>query len=445
MEHIHVESWKQFIFYKRSDLIPFVFHTEPNEYHHECSEEESILYEYRNRIDEYSSIYASNNWEYYKKVVNPYEIVFTKKKYKNFPDSIAQVRPLSRSYFKMIEILDMIGFYHPLRSHIRTAHVCEGPGGFIEALYDTSDQQKVCIDESIAMTLQSSKNNIPGWKYTATFLKKHNTIKLLYGKDGTGDITTVENQQYYIHCSEKYKYDIFTADGGFDFSSNYMKQEELVFPLLLASTKIGFEVLKSGGTFILKFIDCYNKATRDLLYFLSCHFMEWTFYKPAMSRPCNPEHYFIGKGFTRCSDEALDALHTWCNRMENKDKMESLLQSEYSTDFTENIKRICEASGKSQIEYLKRVFMMIEQNDDDYIRRQLEHNMKLSYEWCLRFNIPTVQRYSSGFTSPPCFTSPSGFVSPPCFTSPPGFVSLQNVPFKYNQSVMAYDDLEVEE
>ena len=77
---------------------------------------------------------------------------------------------------------------------------------------------------------------------------------------------------------------------------------------------------------IFKFIDFYNKATVDLLYFLSCHFVEWTLYKPAMSRPCNPEHYFIGKGFTCCSDEALDALHAWCNRLENNDVMESLLK-----------------------------------------------------------------------------------------------------------------------
>jgi len=426
MEHVHIESWKQFIFYRQSECIPFVFWAEPNDYPHQCSEEETMLYDYRNRIHEYSSTYAVNNWEYYKKVVNPYEIVFTKKKYKNFPDSIAQVRPLSRSYFKMIEMLDIIGFYQPSRSRIRTAHVCEGPGGFIEALYHTAEQQKVSIDESIAMTLQSSKNNIPGWKYTAAFLKKHNTIKLLYGKDGTGDITTVENQQYYIHYAEKYKYDIFTADGGFDFSSNYMKQEELVFPLLLASTKIGFEVLKTGGTFILKFIDCYNKATCDLLYFLSCHFTEWTFYKPAMSRPCNPEHYFIGKGFTRCSTEALDALHTWCYRIENNDRMDSLLKSEYSDEFTAIRKKICEESGRSQMEYLKRVFRMIEQNDEEYIRLQLECNMKISYDWCMRFHVPTILYRTMSYSAVP----PGFFVQTPLSS----LSSLSSTPTDHSDS-----------
>jgi hypothetical protein len=113
---------------------------------------------------------------------------------------------------------------------------------------------------------------------------------------------------------------------------------------------LGFEVLKQGGTFILKFIDFYNKATTDLLFFLSCHFLEWTMYKPAMSRPCNPEHYFIGKGFTGCSEDAIDALYAWCSRMENMDVLGSLLQSDYSPEFSTIIERISEASSTSQIE-----------------------------------------------------------------------------------------------
>jgi 23S rRNA U2552 (ribose-2'-O)-methylase RlmE/FtsJ len=384
----HNKSWDHFVFYKQSDPTVFVFHKEANTYEHIPSKQESSLYEYRNKITQYSQSFASNNWEYYKKIVNPYEIVYTKKKYKNFPDSISTVRPLSRSYFKMIEILDLIGFYKQPLHALRTAHVCEGPGGFIEALYDTAYSNKIHIDDTIAMTLQSSKNNIPGWRCTAHFLKKHNTVKIIYGKDNTGDIIAVDNQQFYINYADKHKYVIFTADGGFDFSSNYAKQEQLVFPLLIASTKIGFQVLKQGGVFVLKFIDFYNKATIDLLYLLSCHFMEWTLYKPAMSRPCNPEYYFIGKGFMRCSDEVIDILYHWCSILENKEEIESLLQSDYSPEFKKIIDSLHDMSGKSQIEYLSRVFHIIEKNDDTLIQDYLHYNTRASYEWCKRFNVP---------------------------------------------------------
>jgi 23S rRNA U2552 (ribose-2'-O)-methylase RlmE/FtsJ len=360
----------------------------PNKVVHHPSASEVQLYEYRNRINEYSSSIAPNNWEYYKKIVNPYELVYTKKKYKNFPDCISTIRPLSRSYFKMIEILHLIHFFGQSK-HIRTSHVCEGPGGFIEALYTSAEKNKVHIDDSIAMTLQSTKNTIPGWRYAAHFLRTHNNIKIIYGKDQTGDITKVDNQQFYIHSVDKQKCDIFTADGGFDFSSNYMKQEELVFPLLVASTKIGLEVVKPGGTFILKFIDFYNRATTDLLYFLSCHFVEWTLYKPAMSRPCNPEHYFIGKGFTRCTEESLQAMYAWCNRFENNDVMESLIKTEYSAEFIQIINDIRDASAQSQIEYLTKVFDIIEQKDERIVQEYLTYNRESSYEWCKRFDVPT--------------------------------------------------------
>ena len=387
----HNKSWEHFIFYKQSEQVQFQFQTEPIHYEHVYSKDEDVLYYYRNRIETYSQLLPPNNWEYNKKIVNPYEMIYTKKKYKNVPESISLVKPLSRSYFKMIEILDLIHYYKEdkPKNIIRTAHVCEGPGGFIEALYDTANQHKIHIDDTVAMTLQSTKNNIPGWKCTTAFLKKHNTIKIIYGKDNTGDIIKVDNQQFYIH-HVPYKFDIFTADGGFDFSSNYMKQEQLVFPLLVASTKIGFEVLKQGGVFILKFIDFYNKATTDLLYFLSCHFIEWTLYKPATSRPCNPEHYFIGKGFTRCSDESLDILYRWCNILENKEDMESLLLSEYSPEFTTIMENIRTQSASTQIEYLKKVFFMIEENNDLLIQRYIEHNIHASYEWCKRFHVLTL-------------------------------------------------------
>jgi len=104
----HNKSWDHFIFYKQSEQVQFQFQTEPNHYEHVYSKDEEVLYHYRNRIETYSQLLPPNNWEYYKKIVNPYEMIYTKKKYKNVPESISLVKPLSRSYFKMIEMLDLI-------------------------------------------------------------------------------------------------------------------------------------------------------------------------------------------------------------------------------------------------------------------------------------------------------------------------------------------------
>jgi hypothetical protein len=242
------------------------------------------------------------------------------------------------------------------------------------------------------MTLRSNQTNVPGWKRATAFLQKNKNIKIIYGEDNTGNILKVENQQCFIdYCtSSKYggKVHLFTADGGFDFSCNYENQEQLIFPLLLASTKIGLEVLRPGGVFVLKLFDFYYKSTLDLIYFLSLHFQEWTLYKPSMSRPCNPEQYFIGKGFLGCSDEIMDVMRVWCAMIDNKQRVDVLCKTEYPKEFKKTIEELRNQSFQSQIEYLERVFFLIDQNDEQLVQKFLKKNEKSSLEWCQRFHVP---------------------------------------------------------
>jgi 23S rRNA U2552 (ribose-2'-O)-methylase RlmE/FtsJ len=393
--------WLNIQFYGNTNINTHInntiFELESTQNKHYRIDDELILHDYRNKIDEYEkTLPQSKNWEYYKKVVNPYELVYTQKKYINFPESICCLKPLSRSYFKMIEILHLTNFFEKNRTNIRSAHVCEGPGGFIEALYDEVYKNNKKMEISVAMTLKSKLTNVPGWKRATTFLQKNKTINIIYGEDGTGDILKPENQQYFIdYCQNNIKpsqkMDIFTADGGFDFSFNYEKQEEMIFPLLIASTKIGFEVLKKGGVFILKIFDFYNKSTTDLIYFLSCYFEEWTLYKPATSRPCNPEHYFIGKNFIGCSEEILDILRLWCSIIENNQNLDSLYKSEYPSNFKEILHILRKNSFKTQIEYLEKVFNIIKNDNNDTINAYLQYNEIMSYEWCVKFKVPYLR------------------------------------------------------
>lgn len=397
----NIKPWQNIKLFKRNTVpLSQLYELESLNVEHNQSDEEITLHEYRNRINEYETkLPAAKNWEYYKKVVNPYELIYTQKKYENFPESICCLKPLSRSYFKMVEMLDLVNFFGTFSSeNVRSAHVCEGPGGFIEAIFEEAFKKKKKIQTSIAMTLKSKQTNVPGWKRASQFLQKNRCVRILYGEDDTGNIMMPENQQYFIdyciHPAYGGKMNIFTADGGFDFSDDYENQEQQIFPLLVASTKIGFEVLKKGGTFILKIFDFYHKSTLDLLYFLSCHFVEWTLYKPATSRPCNPEQYFIGKGFSGCSDEEYDVLRLWCSIIEHNKPLESLIKSEYSKEFKNIIRELQENSFKSQTEYLEKVFFMIDKDDDNIIKNCLKKNEISSYEWCKRFRVPIYSNRS---------------------------------------------------
>jgi hypothetical protein len=180
--------------------------------------------------DRISALEAAKRWELVKKMVNPYEIVYTHED-RFFHPSIALIKPLSRSYFKMIEMMHVLQFFEGLPKQlpkIRSAHVAEGPGGFIQALYNRAALRSKTIAASFAMTLKPNNPHVPGWKKATQFLQKHKQVRIHYGADGTGDIYNTENQDSFIEFS-KPKAHIFTADGGFDFSVDYALQEQHVF------------------------------------------------------------------------------------------------------------------------------------------------------------------------------------------------------------------------
>ena len=90
--------------------------------------------------------------------------------------------------------------------------------------------------------------------------------------------------------------------------------------------------------------------------------------------PCNPEQYFIGKGFTGYSDEVSDVMRLWCNILENNQPLHSLFNVEYSTEFKKVIGELREYSFNKQTEYLEKVFFIINKNDDNLIQNYLKKN-----------------------------------------------------------------------
>jgi len=246
-----------------------------------------------------------HKWELAKKMVNPYELVYTHDD-DRLPPSLSLDQPLSRSYFKLIEILDVLKFLDDY-SKIRTAHIAEGPGGFVQAIHNCASSKSKQVVASIAMTLRPTTTHIPGWKKAAAFLYRHKQVKIHYGEDNSGDIYNMKNQASFIE-EAKPGVNLFTADGGFDFSSDYSQQEQNVYHLLVCSSIIGLQVLLPGGCFVLKFFDCNSQHTNMLIILLARCFKEWTLYKPAMTRPCNSERYFLGKGFRGLIPECLAVL-----------------------------------------------------------------------------------------------------------------------------------------
>jgi 23S rRNA U2552 (ribose-2'-O)-methylase RlmE/FtsJ len=211
----------------------------------------------------------------------------------------------------MIEMLTQLQFFDRHKvPKLRSLHICEGPGGFVEAFHSLSETHKRRIQSSHAMTLKSTHQIIPGWRRATQFLQRHSNINILYGPTRTGDIYEPINQAECVKAVTAAGAHLVTADGGFDFSDDFHAQEKNILRLLVSSSIILLECVAIEGDIVLKVFDCNAQVTRDLITILASCFHQWSLYKPVTSRPCNSEWYFLGKGAMRDRKAAIDRLKT---------------------------------------------------------------------------------------------------------------------------------------
>lgn len=251
------------------------------------------LYEIKEKIKDFDA-----EWDIYKEYTNPYEYIHTRVPNKR---PIAQYKPLSRSYFKMIEIIQHFRLLDPFHDRpIQTFHLAEGPGGFIEALVQSREKHNIGLaskDRVIGMTLlNEADKTIPSWKKSHHFLRTHPNVFIEYGEDGRGDLLSIEN---FTGCVKKYasQMDFITADGGFDFSEDFNRQEVNILPLLVAQICFAVCMQRKGGVFVLKIFDCFMKPTVELIYLLSCFYEKVYITKPQTSRFANSEKYLVCMNF----------------------------------------------------------------------------------------------------------------------------------------------------
>jgi len=326
------------------------------------------------------------NWDLAKRITNPYELIYTTSKHAELPQSISTLKPLSRSFFKLIEILKLSKFFDIVKpTKYKTLHLCEGPGGFIEAFIDRAQLYRKQINSVHAMTLKQINHNIPGWRAATRFLSRHPEIQIEYGPSGTGDILLGENQEF-LSNKLNHSVHLVTADGGFDFSIDFEAQEKLVFPLLVASAYIALSCLAPGGYFVLKIFDSYSPITKQFLALLAVHFKEYTIYKPATSRPCNSERYFIGMGFRIFSKEYSTLFK---NLMDAKTEIQSIWNDDVSNTIINTMDVHIEKYVEEQKLALQHVLSFPTTPTNDILKQLWNIQEKSCVNWCNQFSVPS--------------------------------------------------------
>jgi len=330
-----------------------------------------------------------SEWDRLKKYTNPYEYIHTI--IPNTNNSVSKLKPLSRSYYKMIEMYRLFDLGRGLSSACKTFHLAEGPGGFIEAMCDL---RKVSEDTYVGMTLVDETNyKIPGWKKSRNFLDKHPNVVIEAGQTGTGDIINASNLKY---CYEKYcgQIELVTGDGGFDFSLDFNHQESVSAKLIFCQIVFAIAVQKVGGNFIIKFFDTFTQVSLDMMYLLSLVYEEVYIVKPNTSRYANSEKYVVCKTFRMREHDRALLVKRFILAFREKEFLQdtrmvkTILNIDISYMYSCKIQEYNAILGQQQIETISSTLYLIDTNKTDRLDNLKKNNIQKSLIWCQKHNIP---------------------------------------------------------
>jgi hypothetical protein len=226
---------------------------------------------------------------------------------------------------------------------------------------------------------------IPNWKLTSKYCHENNIRLCTYT---SGDLCDIHVSNAFTAFANAASCDFITADGGFDFSSDFNNQEAMSTRLILSEIYTILRLQAPNGTCVLKVYDIHDATTVNAMYILSRFYRNLYAYKPLSSRPANSEKYIVASGFkgvTMANDPMFKALrHTVSSQS-------ALLELSGDTltvpaTFWWNVVRFNIRYIASQIMSICKTIAYIEANkkQEDVVHLQVGNALK----WCGKYQVP---------------------------------------------------------
>jgi 23S rRNA U2552 (ribose-2'-O)-methylase RlmE/FtsJ len=193
------------------------------------------------------------------------------------PPPPTEVAVASRAYHKMREIWRSCALPVPERS----LHLCEAPGGFVQAVADGVDEAEAsgAVWSWVATSL-GAPHPEPAW---ALLPMARGTFH--WGHDVFADDDEVVPAG---------AFDLVTADGAVEM--DHADLEAAHWPLLWAQTRAALRALRVGGTLVIKCFEVGDaRTTQRWVAWLTTRFRRVSLIKPRTSRATNSERYLVAR------------------------------------------------------------------------------------------------------------------------------------------------------
>ena len=332
-------------------ILPFISHS---------------LYKYLNDVMEEAKNMKINNFflknenltnenliEYLKKIINPYEYIFTNVHNSNF--SVSKIAPFSNLFYVLIEIVNIFNLFDTFTDkNINTMSYGNNSTSVIE-----------CID-----LLREDHND--------------KNIKSII------DIKQFTKDDFKIY--EKYR--SFTYDFlYYELNDDDYKGDKYIISMIYIICNI-FYYQNSQGVSIIKIDNIYYKPLVDILYLLSSIYDKVYIIKPNASNVMTNEKYIVCKNFIYNPQKIklyymyFHNLNLLIKTTSNK-KIFSILKEDIPYYFVNKIEEINIILGHQQLEYMEQLINLFKnKNIEEKIEILKKNNIQKCIQWCEKYKIP---------------------------------------------------------
>lgn len=226
----------------------------------------------------------------------------------------------SRAYHKLKEIFLSCALPPPARS----LHLCEAPGGFVQATAEFA---------------------APGWEWCG--------VSCAEGPEPATSLLPMHAGRFVVAdvfdlASPVSDACLVTCDGAHVLSEHEHLEKEH-FPLLVAQTNVGLSALRPEGCFVCKFFEGARPETMHWIAWLTNAFEEVSLIKPTSSRPTNSERYIVARGFKGTPDYSVDDAGTsreWLSELRHTLSIFDNAQASALESLLHKVERVIRARDK---------------------------------------------------------------------------------------------------
>jgi len=343
----------------------------------------------KKKIDDLSNV---EDWDKMKKIGNPYELIYTTYNKKKKNDSISLYSPISRSYFKLWEIFynfDVFEQFNKNEKYIY-AHLAEGPGGFMEATYNY--RSKILSTQNLGdifygITLKPTNDYVPDWNKIKKVFNNSPNINIEYG-----NLYNIDDVNNYLKIFKKKKAHFATADGGFDYSTDFNRQEVNSCKIIYSETVIALNVLRKGGSFVCKVFDLFSYSMVQIMYLLYSVFEKVIIYKPETSRPANSEKYIVCINFhdnisQENKNKLIENIKVW-DDITNEENTAMFENIKIDGDFLHKLSEHNLKYIEYQMHYLKNTIKLSETKmEKNEYNKLINNQVSCAINWCKKYGV----------------------------------------------------------